>query len=81
MTSRPKREQKRLWPVQNHHPTVTFPGLIGVNSNCAIRGVGPAKPSCNPTASGLTAGSSFQDYRIAAGDIVRKVVFYDCCPQ
>jgi hypothetical protein len=30
---------------------------------------------------GLTAGSSFQDYRMSSVDVKRKVVFYDCCPQ
>ena len=30
---------------------------------------------------GLTAGSSFQDYRIGNADVTRKVTFYDCCPN
>lgn len=30
---------------------------------------------------GLTSGSSFQDYRIGQVSITRKVTFYDCCPN
>ena len=31
--------------------------------------------------SGMTAGSSFQDYRLLSVDVVRNVMLFDCCPN
>ena len=41
----------------------------------------PVKEGEVASLAGLTAGSSFQDYRIDTAEVTRKVTFYDCCPD
>ena len=41
----------------------------------------PLGPGELTSIAGLTAGSSYQDYRIDHVSASRQVVFYDCCPQ
>ena len=41
----------------------------------------PVLPGAEKSLAGVTAGSSYQDYRIAAVSVTRNVLFYDCCPN